>query len=73
MHICWRSLTQSGYTSWQRISYSNGTGLSISLTNITADRRLLPRISEFSHPYLGGVSPDEDVWFLISTNGIAME
>ena len=73
MHICWRSLTQSGYTQWQRIPYSDGTDLKISLTNITADRRLLPRISEFSHSYLGGVSPDEEVWFQISTDGITME
>ena len=73
MHICWRSLTQNGYTSWQRIFYSDGTDLTISLINITADRRLLPRISEFSHPYFGDVSPDEEVWFQISTDGIAME
>ena len=39
---------------------------------MTADRKLLPKISGFSHPNLSSVSPDEEIWFEISTDGIPM-
>jgi len=72
MHICWRSSTQSGYTSWYRIDKNDRNPLSISLNNITSDRRLLPKISGFSHPHSSSVSPDEEIWFEISTDGNPM-
>jgi len=72
MHICWRRMTLSGYSSWQRIQHSDGSALSITLTNLTADRRLLPKITSFSHPYASAISPDEEIWFQIDTDGIPM-
>jgi len=72
MNICWRRHTTSGYTSWQRISFTNSTILKVSLMNITAERKLLPKISSFSHPTLSVVSPDEEIWFQIETDGIPM-
>jgi len=73
MHICWRSLTQNGYSSWQRIKFEDGTDLSISLSDITTDRRLLPRITSFSHPFLSAVLPEEEIWFQVTTDGIPMQ
>ena len=72
MHICWRVLKSNGYTSWQRIQFVNSTEFTLTLINITADRRLLPKISSFSHPHYSAVSVNEEVWFQIETDGITM-
>ena len=66
-------MTSSGYSSWQRIQHSNGFPFTITLYKITAERKLLPRISGFSHPYSSAVSPDEEIWFQIDTDGISMK
>ena len=72
MHICWRRIASSGYTSWQRIQLQDGTDYTIDLLNITAERKLLPKISAFSHPYLSAVYPDEQIWFQVTTDGGTM-
>jgi len=73
MHIWWRSSTQSGYSTWSRLLGAESKIYSFSLTNITADRRLLPKISAFSHPVFSSVDPNEDIWFQITTDGSTME
>ena len=72
MHICWRRMTQNGYSSWQRIQHSNSSTFTITLNHITPDRKLLPRINGFSHPYSSAISLGEEIWFQIDTDGIPM-
>jgi len=65
-------MTTSGYSSWMRIGKHDGSSLTITVNDITPERRLLPHISSYSHPYLATLSPEEEIWFQISTDGIPM-